>query len=440
MATNTGSPGLYYGWYVVAAVTFIVFVTVGARNAFGVFVIPMSDEFGWSRFTISMAAATGVLLNGLSQPFMGRVFDRTGGRKLILITLTILGLATILLSLTFHILFLVFMFGFVAAMASSGPSLTNTTALLARWFRRKRATVMSLNAIGLSLGGVTMVPFAMYLLQATNWRVAWAALGLIVLVSAPLAYMFVREYPSQRGLQPDGEPEPPVGSIAKEVEQPRGPLEVDRWAESFRSLPIWQMSGSYFICGATTFILSVHFVPFAIDRGVSPGTAATIFGLMSGLNILGSVGAGMLADRFNRKNMLGIVYFVRGVGYMVLVVPGIFGVPVLSGDLGLWLFASVAGFSWVATAPLTSTLTADVYGVRALGTISGVTFLFHQVGGFSSVLLAGLLYDVTGSYTIPFLLAGSLLFPAALSAFTIKERKYSVRYLAQSAPAAAAGD
>ena len=440
MATNTGSPGLYYGWYVVAAVTFIVFVTVGARNAFGVFVIPMSDEFGWSRFTISMAAATGVLLNGLSQPFMGRVFDRTGGRKLILITLITLGLATILLSLTFHILFLVFMFGFVAAMASSGPSLTNTTALLARWFRRKRATVMSLNAIGLSLGGVTMVPFAMYLLQATNWRVAWAALGLIVLVSAPLAYMFVREYPSQRGLQPDGEPEPPVGSTATEVEQPRGPLEVDRWAESFRSLPIWQMSGSYFICGATTFILSVHFVPFAIDRGVSPGTAATIFGLMSGLNILGSVGAGMLADRFNRKNMLGIVYFVRGVGYMVLVVPGIFGVPVLSGDLGLWLFASVAGFSWVATAPLTSTLTADVYGVRALGTISGVTFLFHQVGGFSSVLFAGLLYDVTGSYTIPFLVAGSLLFPAALSAFTIKERKYSVRYLAQSAPAAAAGD
>ena len=440
MATNTGSPGLYYGWYVVAAVTFIVFVTVGARNAFGVFVIPMSDEFGWSRFTISMAAATGVLLNGLSQPFMGRVFDRTGGRKLILITLITLGLATILLSLTFHILFLVFMFGFVAAMASSGPSLTNTTALLARWFRRKRATVMSLNAIGLSLGGVTMVPFAMYLLQATNWRVAWAALGLIVLVSAPLAYMFVREYPSQRGLQPDGEPEPPVGSTAKEVEQPRGPLEVDRWAESFRSLPIWQMSGSYFICGATTFILSVHFVPFAIDRGVSPGTAATIFGLMSGLNILGSVGAGMLADRFNRKNMLGIVYFVRGVGYMVLVVPGIFGVPVLSGDLGLWLFASVAGFSWVATAPLTSTLTADVYGVRALGTISGVTFLFHQVGGFSSVLFAGLLYDVTGSYTIPFLVAGSLLFPAALSAFTIKERKYSVRYLAQSAPAAADGD
>ncbi len=81
-----------------------------------------------------------------------------------------------------------------------------------------------------------------------------------------------------------------------------------------------------------------------------------------------------------------------------------------------------------------------MYGLRALGTIAGVTLVFHQVGGFGSVLLAGLLYDLTGSYTIPFLFAGSLLFPAALSAFSIKERKYSVRYLGQSVPAAAAGD
>jgi MFS family permease len=114
--------------------------------------------------------------------------------------------------------------------------------------------------------------------------------------------------------------------------------------------------------------------------------------------------------------------------------------PVLSGDLGLWLFAVIAGISWIATAPLTSTLTADVYGLRALGTISGISFTFHQIGGFGSVLLAGYLKDLTGSYTIPFLFAGSLLFPAALSAFTINERKYSVRYVVRAAPALAGGD
>ena len=192
------------------------------------------------------------------------------------------------------------------------------------------------------------------------------------------------------------------------------------------------MSLSYFVCGSTTFMLSVHFVPYAIDRGVSPTTAATVFGLMMGLNSLGAIGAGALADKFGRKNLLALVYFMRGCGYLLLLL-----VP---GDAALWAFAIVAGFSWIATAPLTTTLTADVYGLRNLGTVTGMSFVFHQVGGFISILLAGVLFDMTGSYTLPFAIMGSLLFPAALSAFTIQERKYSSRYQAVPAAVAASGD
>ena len=110
---------------------------------------------------------------------------------------------------------------------------------------------------------------------------------------------------------------------------------------------------------------------------------------------------------------------------------------VIPSTAGLWVFATIAGFSWVATLPLTSSLTADVYGLRALGTISGVTFMFHQFGGFGSVLLAGKLYDVTGDYTLPFAIVGGLLFPAAIAAFTIRERKYSARYQAPAVAASA---
>jgi len=433
--------GLYYGWYVVAASVFIVAVTAGARNSFGVFVVPMEEEFGWSRFTISLAAGVGVLVSGLAQPFMGRIFDRTGGRTLILGCVVVIGLSTLLLSLTFHILFLIFMFGIVASVAGGGASLTNTGALVAKWFRRRRATVLGLNATGLSLGGLVMVPFAWYVLEATSWRVSWAALGVVVLIALPLGWFFIHEHPGKKGLQPDGDTAPSGEDLGATQQRSRGPLEVDKWSESFRSLPIWQMSGSYLVCGSTTFVLSVHFVPYAIDRGVSPGTGAMIFGLMMGLNIVGSVGAGMLADRVGgTKNWLALVYLVRGLGYMLLIVPPMLGVPVLSGTLGLWLFACVAGFSWVATAPLTTALTADIYGLRTLGTVSGVTLLFHQIGGFGSVLLAGLLYDLTGSYTLPFLLVGSLLFPAAFSAFNIKERKYSTRYLTQVPAVVSAGN
>ena len=122
---------------------------------------------------------------------------------------------------------------------------------------------------------------------------------------------------------------------------------------------------------------------------------------------------------------------MRGMAYVLLLT--------IDSVAGLWIFASVAGFSWVATLPLTSSLTADVYGLKALGTISGITFMFHQIGGFSSVLIAGLLFDITGSYTLPFALVGGLLFPAALSAFSIKERKYSTRYQ-NASPVPAGGD
>ena len=421
---------IYFGWYVCATAIFIGFVAIGARNGFGVFIVPMEQEFGWDRFTVSIAAAVGVLVNGLVQPFMGQIFDRTGGRTLILVSLVVIGVATILLALTFHVLFLIALFGLVAAVAHGGSGLTNTAALMARWFRRQRARAIGLNSAALSLGGLIMVPFAMYLLQATDWRTGWIGLGVCVLLAVPLAYVFIREYPEKMGLLPDGDPEPEADAGGARPQRTAGPLEAESWRQSFRSAPIWQMAGAYFVCGATTFVITVHFIPFALDRGVSGGTAAMIFGYMNALNIVGALTAGYLADKVGgTKNWLALVYLLRGVAYVMLLV--------IPSTAGLWVFATIAGFSWVATLPLTSSLTADVYGLRALGTISGVTFMFHQFGGFGSVLLAGKLYDVTGDYTLPFAIVGGLLFPAAIAAFTIRERKYSARYQAPAVAASA---
>ena len=133
----------------------------------------------------------------------------------------------------------------------------------------------------------------------------------------------------------------------------------------------------------TSSMLSVHFIPFAIeDRGVSGTTAATVFGLMMGLNIIGVMGAGLLSDKIGgTKNWLALVYFVRGLAYVLLVT--------IDSVTRLWVFAIVAGFSWIATVPLTSSLTAEVYGLKAMGTISGISFMFHSIGGFLSILLAG---------------------------------------------------
>ena len=154
-STVTKKSPIFYGWYIVAALIFIAFVSVGARQSFGVFVIPMSEEFGWNRAMISLAASLGSLLNGVTQPILGGMFDRLGGRKVILTSLTIIGVATVLLSLTFHFLFLVFIFGVVTSIAISGSSLSTTGALLSKWFQRRRATVVGLNASGASIGRST---------------------------------------------------------------------------------------------------------------------------------------------------------------------------------------------------------------------------------------------------------------------------------------------
>ena len=417
---------IFFGWYVVAAAVFIGFAAVGARNGFGAFVTPMTEEFEWNRLTISFAAGLGILLNGIIQPFMGQIFDRTGGRKLILLSVLMLGGVTISLYWTFNFLFFVFVFGVLASVAQSGLSLTNTSALLSRWFVRLRGTVIGINSTALSIGGLVMVPFAVYLMDAAGWRIAWIGLGGVVLLSLPLAWVFMREYPQEMDLRPDGDDEPSEEVKNRRPERIPGPLEAASWRDSLRSWPFWQMSGAYFVCGATTFILSIHFIPYAEDRGMERGTAALIFALMSGLNIVGATSAGFLSDKVGgTKNWLTLVYTMRGLAYLFLLITPL--IPGMS-TAGLWVFACVAGFSWIATLPLTSSLTAEVYGLRAMGTISGISFMFHQIGGFVSVTLAGWLYDVTGSYTLPFALVGSLLALAALSAFTIREKKYSARY------------
>ena len=422
---------VFFGWYIVAATVFIAFIGVGARQGFGVFVVPMSDDFNWSRSSISFAASLGFLLNGIVQPFIGGIFDKFGGRLVITGGLIVVGISTFSLAFTFHLLFLIFMFGVVSSVALSAISITTTGALLSKWFRRRRGTVMGLNSAGVSIGGLIMVPFAMYLLQATNWQVTWAALGLLVLfIGAPLAWLFIRDDPEQMGLHLDGDTDA-AGGPGGRSRSGRGPLDTDKWRESLKSMPMWQMTLSYFVCGATTATLAVHFVPHALNLGVSPTMAALAFGYMMALNALGAVGATMISDKVGRKNLLAFTYFLRGCAYMLLVF-----VP---GEASLWFFASVAGLSWIATAPLTSALTADVYGLRAIGTISGISFMFHALGSFVFIWLAGFLFDLTGSYNLPFGIAGALLFPAALSAFSIRERRYSSRYAAQPA-AVGAGD
>ena len=437
MVSRTTPRGIYYGWFVLAAGFFVLFVSTGSRNTFGVFVLPMTEEFSWDRTTISAVVSVGILVSGATQPFLGRLYDRYGGRVVISISLLVLGAATMLLSLTNNIWFLFVIYGFVTSTATSGVSLVTVHALLSKWFQEKRSLVLSMATAGTSAGSLLLVPLASSLIEVANWRVTWLMLGgIVILLALPVVLFIVKDSPDEVGELPDGEasPESSGSSAGPAAPAARGPLEAENWLDAFRSKPIWQLSGAYFVCGVTTIIISTHYVPFAQDRGVSPQMAASAFGLMMGLNAVGVVVIGLLSTKFSRKKLLGTVYFVRFLAYMTLILG--------PNAIGIWGFAVMAGLSWIATPPLTTSLTADIYGLKNIGTLNGISTLSHQIGGSISVLLAGVLYDNVSSleiplgfgsltlvgYEIPFLLAGLTLLGATLASYSVKESRYSVRY------------
>jgi MFS family permease len=230
--------------------------------------------------------AIGALVSGLSQPFVGRLYDRLGGRQLILVSLVVSGVCTMFLALTTHMLVLIVLFGGVLSIAMGGSSLTTTAALLAKWYERHRATAVSLNAAGASVGGLLLVPLTVSLIHLVGWRLPWVVLGLLLLLLVvPLASGLLKDDPAELGLRPDGAP-PLLGTHQVAPRRP-GPLEVASWHDAFWSTPLWPLCGGYFVCGFTIALVSTPVVPFAIERGASATTTATAFGVMSGRNVVG---------------------------------------------------------------------------------------------------------------------------------------------------------
>ena len=432
--------GTFYGWYVVGAMFFGMFIVLGTRQGFGIFVETWEREWAVTTGAISTAAAVGWIINGFSQPILGRLVDAFGGRIVVLVSLIVMGIAYLLLSMINSVLMLMVLFGFVISFFSGGVAPGTTGAIITRWFQKKRGMAMSIVVAGGSVGGLLMVPFLTQLMLATSWQTAWIVSGVIVIVlGVPVTWLIIRNNPTDMGLLPDGEARA-TGEAAIRDQRARsdaamrgGPLSCIRWQESYKSWPMWQLSFGYFVCGITTGSISVHFVRWAISEGVNTVDAAWAFGILMGINGGGVVVIGLLSDRLQRHYLLAGVYLVRGLAFVTLIV--------LPGSSAMWAFAFIGGASWLATVPLTTGLTADVYGVRHIGTLSGLINFSHQMGGGAAVLLFGLAFDRWGSYDWPFAVGAMFLLAAGLVTLTIKEKQYSVRYSSRGlAPAVAGAD
>ena len=417
---------MYYGWLLVAAMMVISAAAAGVSDSFSVFILPMSEHFGWSRTAIAGAFATGILMGGLTSPVLGHLFDRWDSRKVILISVVVAGLAAVGLGFISHLSHLYFLFGIVFSSAIGGASFGIFGPLAARWFLKRRTMVLALVMAGPAVGRLFLVPIAAYLIASYGWREALMALGAIFLFLAlPLGLKFLRNWPSEMGLKPDGDPESSIEAQMRgsaPIGQ-RGRFEVERWWRAFRSPPIWALVPVFVVGGITTAAISSHLSLFATEfLYLSSYLIAISHGVMAVLSPVGAVAGGWLADRFARKRVLGAVLIAQGIAFLVLIsVP--FGISLL-------LFAVLAGLSGTAWMVIALSLIADIYGLRALATLWGIAFLFHSIGILIGPISVGLAYDFTGSYSLAFAACASMLVLASIVSLAINQGKYSSRYQA----------
>ena len=418
----SGKSGTFYGWYVVGAVFFMAFVSIGFRQSFGLFVPSWTEQFNVSVSFLSTVAFVGWMVNGIAQPVVGGLADRYGARVVVSISVGVLGASAMAMAFSPNIWMLAFFYATLASFSNAGAMFTPITPLIARWFVRRRGAALSVITAGGSAGAMLLIPFAAYLLELSSWQVALGVIaGILLVLVLPLVLVVVRDRPSVMGLRPDGDA-PTMADGSRRPTIVDGPLTVTHWRQAYRSAPMWQLTLTYVVCGITTAVIAVHFVSFAKTEGISVTTAAIAFAVLSFTNMASVLGMGIfISDRVQRKNALTAIYAVRGLGFLALLT--------LPTSVGLWVFAVVAGSSWLATVPQTSALTAEVYGVRNVGAITGMLTMVHMCAGAFAVLAAGLTFDYFGSYDPVWMVSAVMLGGASLMAWMLREREVSARYM-----------
>jgi sugar phosphate permease len=409
----------YYGWVVVWVVFLALLVSAGVRAAPTVLINPLETELGWGRATISAAVSIGLLLYGLSGPVAGWLMDRFGPKLLSVAGVAIIGLSTLAGAAVTELWQLNLYWGVLSGVGTGivAPVLGATVAN--RWFVERRGLVLGIFGAAASAGQLVTVPALMWLVIAIGWRAGTVVLAAIVFLVLIPVLLLMRNGPGDLGLRAYGEPEK---NPAEESPAPEPSTAVAEGGNvvlrAFRSPVFWLLSGSFFICGASSNgIIGVHFVPHSIDHGIPEVTAASVLALMGAMNFVGTITSGWLTDRYDPRKLLAVYYSLRGLSLLLL--------PFVTEFAGLAVFAVFFGLDYIATVPPTVALVADRFGRANVGAVFGWVFFAHQVGAALASFLGGVTRDSLGDYTAAFLGAGVLAILASLMVLVIRREDAS---------------
>jgi len=381
--TEYKTPKFFYGWIIVIVSFFILVISWGpGMHSFGVFFKPLLIEFDWTRAETSGAHSMRALVGVFLGIVIGRLSDRFGPRVLITVCGVLLGLGFLLMS-QIDAIWQFYLFYGVVISAGFGGFNNPILSTVARWFVKRRALMTGLVVSGIGVAAMVMPPVATWLISTYGWSTSYIILGITILVfTIPLA-QFMRREPAQVGQLPYG-----AGEEKAESTGPRGRAYSLR--EALRTRQLWMLGilfgGGMFI----TFVVQVHIVAHATDIGFSAINAANILAIMGGVSIPGRIIMGSIADRSGCKTALIIG--------SALVLVSLFCVIVAQGIALLYLFGAIYGFAYGGVAVLRSPMVAELFGLRSHGVLMGVIGFFLAFGNATGPLVAGYVFDITGSY------------------------------------------
>jgi MFS family permease len=367
-----------------ALVLFIAFacnmIGRGIADSFMVFVLPLSEEFGWTRARVSSVYSAFLVVTGLAAPLTGLMIDRWGPRVVYPLGMLLLASASLVsanLSMLWQFQLCI---GLLAGLGVSMLGMVPASILISGWFRDRMSTAMGVAYAGFGTGTIVMVPLAQRSIELQGWRDTYTTMGVATLAILPLLLLLPwRRIAGDRPVRAKTDPLP---STTREA-----------LLRALRTRAYWQIVQVFSFTSITTFSVITQVVPFLVQSGLSPLAAASAFGTAGLLSIFGILISGWTADRFGFRRAATASFASTFLGIVSLLA--------FSWTQAPWLvvaFVICFGSAMGARGPIVSSLAARHFGGPSFATIYGTMFACMSVSGALAAFIAGWLYDVTGGY------------------------------------------
>nr|WP_086939434.1 MFS transporter [Thaumasiovibrio occultus] len=351
-------------------------ISLGIRQSFGIFMMPISEHFTTGREFFSLTIALQNLLFGAFQPFVGMAADRFGAKRIISFGALAYALGLYLTSISDNASMLYVSLGMLVGLGLSSTSYVIVLGAISKVVPPQHtAKAFGLTTAAGSFGMFAVIPGAQSLLTHFDWQAAMQVFAIACFVMLGFSFFMKSNNPAATG----GQTSIPEQTLKQAL------------AQAFRHKGYWLIHLGFFVCGFHVMFIATHLPSYLADKGLPASSAAMALAYVGIFNIFGSYFWGLMGDNFSKRHVMSVLYIVR-----TIVIAGFVTLPITNSTAGI--FGAAIGFCWLGTVPLTSGLVRQIFGARYMSTLYGLVFFTHQIGSFLGAWMGGRIYDYYGSY------------------------------------------